>query len=72
MDRELLLKILAAAAFYVQGGDTWYRMVANLPEDDYFMATDEDTGEEYIFDYSDVDLAKDVFYTLEAIDPKTL
>lgn len=41
------------ACFYVTPSGVWYRM--SYTEDDHFMVMDEDTGEVYRFDFTELE-----------------
>ncbi len=41
------------ACFYVSPAGVWYRML--YTEDDYFQVRDEDSGEEYQYDFAELE-----------------
>lgn len=53
------------ACFYVTPGGLWLRMEYCSNDEGYFMAIDEDSGEEYRFDYVDLVYEEPEFHKLE-------
>lgn len=79
MNITKLISIVARSAVYIQEGsegirinyyDTLDEMAENdLTEDEAgFYGTGEESGEQYKIQYSDIDLAKDMFYELKVVD----
>ena len=59
--REDLLALFSEATIIVQGEDS-YRV--DFIVDDQIHVTDEDTGDEHILEFDDVDLERDLVYGL--------
>lgn len=54
MDKYATYKLAAEkACFYVSPAGIWYRM--SYVEDDHFMVMDEDSGESYRFDFTELE-----------------
>jgi hypothetical protein len=79
MDIKKLINLVARSAVYIQQGcegiridyyDTLDEIDENdLPEDELgFYGTGEESGEQYKIQYSDINLAEDVFYELKLVD----
>lgn len=67
---EQIKAMAMKATFYSAVDGLMYRM--NFCEDDYFVYEDEDTGEEYEIEYSDVTFKGfESFYTLVQMDVPT-
>jgi len=71
-DIHEIADIAERAAFYriIRDNDEmkWYRMMYTDLEEGFFQCLDEDTGEEYRIEFSEVNPQSDRFWELKAID----
>lgn len=78
MDIKKLINLVARSAVYIQQGcegiridyyDTLDELVDDMTEDELgFYGTGEESGEQYKIQYSDINLAEDMFYELKLVD----
>lgn len=59
-------KIASESAIYIQEGAE--AMAINCTDEDNFYCTGEESGEDYVIPYSDVNLDTDIFYKLVLVD----
>ena len=75
MSKEHLADVAALAEnaiIYVQHNGNedleGMRIIACVSEENYFLAEEEESGEQYQIEYADVDLNYDTFYRLQKMD----
>ena len=78
MNITKLIALVSRSAVYIQDGSEGIRinywqtdsdLEAGLEPDELcFYGTGEESGEEYMISYSDIDLEKDMFYELKLVD----
>ena len=64
---EAIRRLVSEAAVYMTP-DAMYSVDCHLEEEQAFMVTDEDTGDEHQIGYDDVNLNTDVFYKLQRLE----
>jgi hypothetical protein len=60
-----------AAAVYVRKNLGSFRIIACHPEELYFMAVDEESGQDHTIWFEEVDLEHDQFFMFQLMDNKT-
>lgn len=65
---DQIAKTAEQACFYVTPGGQWLRMCYCEMDEGHFMAQDEDSGEEYRFDFADLVYETPEFHELVKMD----
>lgn len=60
--------LAAGATYYVSAASGWFRIDGVDLEEEEIYCWDEDSGEQYCIEFSEVDLAADDFYELRKME----